>query len=208
MDRSDAARLLGVTEDASEREIRRAFRERVRALHPDTSDVEDADIDLLTDARDRLLAPAPKPFESPFPARTQSATPAAPATPAARATTGPTAPNESPAPKIRYANDPTLADLAPGCLPIFLVTMAILLFGFFALVFVLLGSPETEPPLSPELVEAECVRVDGPQLDVVDCGVAGAQRIVARSEAAITCPSGQNSLLVGSTTWCLEPAAP
>lgn len=50
----DAARLLGVDPDADEATIRRAYREKVKALHPDAPSGDEASFRRVQDAYERL----------------------------------------------------------------------------------------------------------------------------------------------------------
>ena len=52
----------------------------------------------------------------------------------------------------------------------------------------------------------ECLIVTPGEVQQVGCDEFGAQRVVAQLSGAQVCPAGANSLLVGSTTWCLVPA--
>ena len=67
MERIEAAELLGVKTTASPRQVRSAFRKRVRADHPDRNSDSDTDFQRLVEARDLLLTPAPEPEPEPEP---------------------------------------------------------------------------------------------------------------------------------------------
>lgn len=67
MERIEAAELLGVTMTASARQVRSAFRKRVRADHPDRNSDSDADLQRLVEARDLLLTRSPGPELEPDP---------------------------------------------------------------------------------------------------------------------------------------------
>lgn len=54
MDRREALRTLGLDSGADQASIRRAYRERVKAVHPDASDGDEAAFRRLTAAYDRL----------------------------------------------------------------------------------------------------------------------------------------------------------
>lgn len=54
MDRREALRTLGLDPGADQASIRRAYRERVKAVHPDASDGDEAAFRRLTAAYDRL----------------------------------------------------------------------------------------------------------------------------------------------------------
>ena len=70
MERIEAAELLGIAPTASPRQVRSAFRKRVRADHPDRNRDSDTDFQRLVEARDLLLTPAPEPEpEPPLPPR-------------------------------------------------------------------------------------------------------------------------------------------
>ena len=84
MDRTTAARLLGVPEDASDRRLRRAYRTRVTATHPDRfppgseawEDANDA-LTRLNEAVRVLGRPAARPAGGAGPSTGPSATSAA-----------------------------------------------------------------------------------------------------------------------------------
>ncbi len=65
MDRPEAAALLRIAPTASPRQVRSAFRRRVRADHPDRNDHSNTDFQRLVEARDLLLQPAPEPEPEP-----------------------------------------------------------------------------------------------------------------------------------------------
>lgn len=67
MERLEAAELLGVKTTASARQVRSAFRKRVRADHPDRNSESETDFQRLVEARDVLLTPAPEPEPTPEP---------------------------------------------------------------------------------------------------------------------------------------------
>ena len=57
-----------------------------------------------------------------------------------------------------------------------------------------------------DVVVEGCLIVTPGEVQEAACDEFGAQRVVAQLSGAQVCPAGANSLLVGSTTWCLVPA--
>ena len=182
MTREEAAALLGVGAEANENSVRAAFRARARATHPDRGGSAD-DLALLTEARDVLLdVPA-----------------AAPKRPTSTAPATATRPASAPRPSVRREALLTTLIWRMG-----LGFGSLLVVATIAVVVVAIatgdGSNEPTTPI-------ECLAVSPDGVTETGCDTAGAQRVVAELTGPRTCPAGSNSLVVGSTTWCLEPIA-
>lgn len=179
-----AASLLGVAINAGRDEVQAAFRQRARAAHPDMAhgtQGSGADLDVLTQARDTLLAPAPKPRVpiSPSPAARRSAQP---------------------------GSQPTSGS---GPLAWVLRFLGIVVVGaVVAIVIVLIWAlvAGTERTADSDLVVDECLIVTPSDVTEASCDEFGAQRIVEQLSGARDCGAGANTLVVDSTTYCLVPS--
>ncbi|MEM7095721.1 MAG: J domain-containing protein [Actinomycetota bacterium] len=188
MKRSEAAAILGVPVDADEGTVQAAFRSRARELHPDRDG--SGDLDQLARARDTLIAPEPEPDHLP---RSRTAiTYGQPAAP-------------RPAPEAAPASNDGVS--MPGCRRLVAITLAVgvvIIVAVIIAAIALTGGDEPEP-IAPA---TSCVRVDGPNVTEVDCTATGAQEVLSRFTGRRTCADGENTLIAGSTTWCLGPVGP
>lgn len=193
----EAAALLGVDPAAGESAVRCAFRSRARAAHPDSGGSA-VDLAALTEARDVLLSP---PARAAGPDSASSAHPTASARPTVSAST----------PRSPAGTAPTPAGGSFGhrLYGAISATIALFFIGLFVLIVVAVAiGSGADGGDTPTPTAGECLIVSGEVVAESSCDAVGAQRIVAEYTGARTCPAGSNSLVVGSTTWCLEPAAP
>lgn len=172
MDRSEAAARLGLSERATADDIRNAFRDRARAVHPDAGGVR-GDLDRLVEARDVLLRTAPAAAPNPAAPRPS---PSAPPKPGRAG---------------KWAWSALLAAVA-------VVAVAI---GVVVLVGILTTRGDDRDATVPA---DECVVLERSTALPASCDAEDSFRVVSRLSGAQTCPAGQDSLVVGSSTWCLE----
>ncbi len=198
MERTEAAELLGVAPTASGRQIRSAFRKRVRADHPDRNSDSDTDFQRLVEARDLLLTtPPPEPKPTRPPSR--------PTQPKTTLTYG-YEPYEEP--KIEeFITRPPSASLGSQPLVkqslltrIQRVGWQILVMGALALLFfqlVLRGM--LFPP-------ASCVGNGGSGPISVTCTSNSELEIDSTyTDINATCPAGTDRFRVGDGLWCVRP---
>lgn len=195
MTRDEAAGLLGVPVDADDDRVRAAFRSRARRAHPDRGGNREVDLAELARARDLLL-------ETTGPAEQQPPGPAAPGRVTA-STPRPQRATVRPAPAAARG----AGALGRSLYALLGAVVALIVAGVAIVVAVAIATGNGDDA-DPDHDAEQCLVVAEAGVEPASCEAAGAQRIVAEYTGARTCPAGSNSLVVGSTTWCLEPAAP
>jgi len=187
MDRSQAAAQLGVSERATPDEVRAAFRQRARSVHPDFGGSSE-ELDRLTSARNLLIDPSTAPPPS-----------AAPPTAASiRERQIKTSASKSDGPSL---NSKLLRwlwlGIIAGATGLAIAVIGLLIYG------ALIG-PSTSRPA--DSVIEECVLMSDTSAVPVVCNTAGALRVVERfAEGEGECGSNMTSLAVESDIWCLQP---
>lgn len=183
MDPLVAAVTLGVAPDASRVDVQKAFRQMVRDAHPDTNPMSTADLDLLAEARDTLLAPGADTMPG--------------------ATTG----HGVGTPRSRPPSRPVAASGrgAFGYLwgLVVAVGAAVLVAAVVVAVLALTTSNGSGGDSGSE--PTACVLIGASGAGPVSCTEQGAQEVVAEYSGARLCDSDTNTLVVGATTWCLRP---
>lgn len=227
MSQTDAAAILGVEVGASRAVVQRAFRNIARSVHPDSGNADEAvklqqakaarDTLLLSRGeRNRLIAHDPRPWpprSGTWPPNGFSRTPPSdtqneassnsfvsrPSDAESSAANGSVNDSRDFSDRLRDASDRgsnwIVALTLVAVLVVFLVVGAILIVG------ALFGS---SPDPGPKANTTGCVFIADSGLSEVDCGEPGAQRIVTRTAGIVSCATGQNTLIVDETTWCLE----
>lgn len=203
MDRTEAAALLRVAHDASPRQVRSAFRKRVRADHPDrkgaqSSDTSNIDFQRLVEARDLLLTPAPAPIAEPEPEP-----PRPPTQPKTTLTYG-YDPYKGPEREefvTRAPRAPLGTQAKPRSLLVRIrrlgwqvIAMGVLAFAFFQFVIVgIINSPTCVGRSAAGPVEVACI--NDSDLEIV----------AKRDRATDVCPAGTERFAVGDGLWCVAP---
>ena len=202
MERTEAAELLGVAPTASGRQIRSAFRKRVRADHPDRNSDSDTDFQRLVEARDLLLTtPPPEPKPEPEPTRP----PPRPTPPKTTLTYG-YEPYEEPEIEEFITRPPSASLGSQPLVKQSLLTRLqrvgwqILVMGALALLFFqLVIRGMLFPP-------ASCVGNDGSGPISVPCtSNSGLEIDSTYSDINATCSAGTDRFRVGDGLWCVRP---